>query len=167
MLVLALSGLAAAADGGWQSPNTFVQLGVGTPWPLALHGEAMIGEDFSGELGVGLGGADGAFDFGSGFDPGFDFAVRYRPDFACFGCGGRVLVTLAGGVGGIVDPDASFDAWSGSLGLDLDAALVWWATRSVGLTVGVRGGVGPAVDLGSFRVDGAAGWGWLEAGLAF
>ena len=171
LLALALTALASAAEpasnAGWQAPNTFVQLGVGAPWPIALHGEAMLSEDFSGELGIGLAGQEGATDFGSGFDPGFDYAIRYRPDFACFGCGGRVLVTLAAGIGGLVDPDADFSAWNGSIGLDVDAAFVWWASRSVGVTAGLRAGVGPAIDLRTLAVDGAAGWGWLEAGLAF
>ena len=95
---------------------------------------------------------------------GFPLKERYENQWAAVDAGNGLIIWL--------HPPASFAPRAGirgsiSIGLDVDAAFVWWASRSVGVTAGIRAGVGPAIDLRTLAVDGAAGWGWLEAGLAF
>src|SRR5687767_13848408 len=96
---------AAALAQGYRSPNSTVGVSVGTPWLVSLRGEAWVGDEASFEVGVGtLGAVDQQI--------GLDWAIRWRPDFACFGCDGRVLATLGVGVGGLVTSDLALDGGS-------------------------------------------------------
>jgi hypothetical protein len=158
---LVLEAQAAPQGSGFQSPNSILAVSVGSPTLLSIRGSAWLGDEIEGELGVGA----------DQFDDlvlGFDYALRWRPDFACFGCGERVLVTIGLGIGGTVVPPPGFDGpWAFSAGPDLAANLVGWVSPTVGLQLGVRGGIGPAwvgTEFGEFEVE---PWGFVSAGVAF
>ena len=160
-LGLVLAAGAAPAAGGFQAPNSILAVGVGTPSLLSVRGEAWLGDEVEGELGVGVDGFD---------DPAFgaDYAVRWRPDFTCFGCGGRVLVTLGLGLGGTVGPPPGFEGpWAFAAGPDLAGNLVAWVGPTVGLELGLRGGVGPGWVGTAFDRVAVRQWAIVSAGVAF
>lgn len=159
MLLLALIGAAAMAQPGWQRPNSTVGVGV-APWGLTVRGEAWMSGELSAELGVGL----------RGFDPEQpvgDWAVRWRPRFACFGCGERALVTIGAGVGGTVIPDFGGGPWGLGLGPDLAVTGIYWTSHAVGLQATGRVGLGPTVSTDGFEVGVVEPWFMLSGGLAF
>lgn len=160
-LAYGLTNTAWAESPGYQSPNSIVGVSAGTPLTLSLRGEAWMADEIEGELGVGFRNLDD-------LDLGFDYAVRWRPDIGCIGCGGRVLLSLGVGPGGLVLPPPGFDgAWSFAVGGDLGANLVFWMSPTVGLDLSVRGGGGAAwtgTDLGDLS---GTGWVMGTVGLAF
>jgi hypothetical protein len=167
--LLALSLVAHAADAGWPNPHSFVDLAVGSPWVVSLQAESLLGEEVSGQIGVGIAGADGLVDFASGQQFGANWAIKYRPAWACLGCGGRTAGSFGAGIGGLVTPPPDFKGggWNASAGLDVDGRVVYWSGHTTGFTAGLEGGVGPAYDFGAKEVSGAAGWGWLLLGVVF
>lgn len=151
----------AQTDPGYSWPNALVGVTAGTPTTLGLRGEQWLSDDVTGEIGAGV----------TRFDElalAFDWAIRYRPDFACVGCGSKALVTFGAGPGGTVVPPPAFEGpWAYSVGLDLAANGVLWVGPAVGLTIGVRGGGGVGVVGTAF--DDLSGTGWVmgTAGVAF
>src|SRR5690606_27777334 len=100
--LLAISSTAQGAAGdGWQDPTAMVGVGVAR-WGPRVGGHSMVGDQVGAELGVGVRDLDIE-------QLVFDWAVYWRPDFACFGCGGRVLGTLGLGVGGPLSPSFTGD----------------------------------------------------------
>jgi len=140
------------------SPNTLLWGSVGQPWLASVRGEAWFSDEATGELGVG----------GFGDDTlGLDWAIRWRPDVLCFGCGGADLLTIGIGPGGLVAPPVDRDDWGITAGGDLGLAYVHWLSKKTGLTVAARGGAGAAFT--DLNVD-QAGFGWWAfggVGLAF
>jgi len=165
MVTLLAAGAAYAQ--GYQSPNSTVGVGVGTPWLASVRGAAWVGDEVSFDLGVGtLGLVDQNL--------GFDTAAHWRPDFACFGCEGRVLATVGLGVGGIVTSDIDLsggpafdDPWAFAVGPDLVATGTYWLTPTIGLMASGRVGIGAAWVGDDFSEIGAGTWAFLTAGLAF
>lgn len=149
----------AASPTGWHRPNSLVGVGVSPQGP-SVRGEAWLATEITGELGVGLRDFDTERPMG-------DWALRWRPRFACFGCGERLLATLGVGVGGTVLPDLSGGPWGLGLGPDVVATGIWWASRSTGVQVSARAGFGPVVSTDGFEVDVVEPWFTLSAGLAF
>ena len=165
--MLLLLAAAAQAQQGYQSPNSTLGVGVGTPWLVSVRGEAWVGDEASFEVGVG---ALGAVDP----DLGLDWAVRWRPDFGCFGCSGRVLVTLGAGVGGLVTSDLSLDGgsafdepWGFAVGPDLAATFTYWFTPTMGFMLSGRAGIGGAWVGDDLSVIEPTPWAFLTAGLSF
>lgn len=163
MLLWTFVATASAQDAGpgFKWPNSLVGVTGGTPMLLGLRGEQWLSDDVTGELGVGVTTVDD-------LELAFDWAFRWRPDFACLGCGTKALVTIGVGPGGTVIPPAGFDGpWVYSVGLDLGVNGVAWVGPAIGLTAGVRVGGGAQVEGTEF--DDLAGTGWVmgSAGLAF
>ncbi|MCB9673381.1 MAG: hypothetical protein H6734_28215 [Alphaproteobacteria bacterium] len=151
----------AFAEEVWKDPNALVGVSVGTPNLVSVRGAMWIGDEAEVEAGVGL--PDPADPF-----PAADLAFRWRPDFACIGCGGRVLGTFGVGVGGLVTPPPDFDGpWAFAVGPDLAANLVWWASNKWGLQVGGRVGFGPAWVGTDFDAIEVKPWAFLTLGAAF
>lgn len=164
--MLALLSAAAVAQ-GYQAPNSTLGVGVGVPWLASVRGEAWVGDEASFEVGVGTLGLVEE-------NLGLDTAVRWRPDFACFGCDGRVLATLGAGVGAIVTTDIDLsggkafdDPWAFAVGPDVAATGTYWFTPTIGFAVTGRGGIGASWVGDGFTDLGAAYWAHLTAGLAF
>lgn len=165
--MLALVASLSAYAQNYQSPNSTVGVSVGTPWLVSVRGEAWFADEASFELGVGaLGRAESQV--------GLDWALRWRPDFACLGCESRALVTFGLGVGGTVQSDLSFDGgaafddpWGFAVGPDLAATFAWWLSPTMGLTLGARGGVGAAWAGSDLDVIEPGSWAFLTGGLAF
>lgn len=157
----ALSGVAHAED--FQSPNTLLTAAVGRPWLVSARAEAWIGDGVTGEVGVGALG-DGAAWEGL---IGVDWAIRWRPDALCFGCGSRNLLSVGVGPGGWVVPPLERDGVGLAAGGDLGLAYVHWLTRQTGFTV--SGKVGGGAGWQDLEVADAAGvwWAYLGAGVAF
>ncbi len=160
-MVLWLAGAALAEEGGWQAPNSVVGVAVGTPTTWSVRGQAWFADEGEGELGVGVADLD---------DPNvaFDWAVRWRPDFACIGCGERVLVTIGLGAGGLVTPPPGWEGpWAFAVGPDLGANGVFWMSNKVGLELGGRVGFGPGWVGTDFDTAAVEPWAFLSLGLAF
>jgi hypothetical protein len=125
------------------------------------RGEAWLAEGVSGELGAGTLGEVGDA-------VGFDWALRWRPDFACLNCGEQVLATFGLGVGGLVVPDFQLeDPWELAVGPDLAATGVVWLSKRVGIHLTGRVGVGPGWLGTDFSTVEVKPWAFLTAGLAF
>lgn len=142
----------------FQPPNTLVWASVGQPWVLSVRGEAWLADEITGELGVGGLGDDAL---------GLDWAIRWRPDALCIGCGGSDLLTIGLGPGGLVAPPVERDDWGVVLGGDLGVAYVHWLSKKTGLTVAGRGGAGAAfvdADIGNSELG---WWAFGGVGLAF
>lgn len=161
-VVLATTASAQSTP-GFRRPSSVLAVTAGSPVLVGLRAEQWLTDDLEGEIGAGLRSTD--------LDPlplAFDWALRWRPDFACLGCGGRALVTLGVGPGGTVVPPAGFDGpWAFAVGADLGANLVVWTSPNVALQLGVRGGGGAGwtgTDVGAL---GGAGWGAGSLGVAF
>lgn len=158
-LLLGLFGAMPAMAQDFQAPNTLLWGAVGTPWTASVRGEAWLADQASGELGVG---------FAGDADPvAFDWAIRWRPDFACILCGKRDMITLGLGPGGLVSAPIATDQWVVSIGADLGGNFVHWLSPALGLTISGRIGAGPGfVDFdpgtSSFGM-----WAFGGAGLAF
>src|SRR5688500_4087670 len=141
MLLLLVS---TAFGQGYQPPNSTVGAGIGLPWLVSVRGEAWFADEGSFQLGVGtLGQIEQRL--------GLDWALRWRPDFACVGCDGRVLGTFGAGVGGTVASDIDLaggsafdDAWGFAAGPDLAGTFTYWMTNTAGLMATGNGGVGAA-----------------------
>lgn len=158
-VLLMSAALASPPAAGWHRPNTLLGVG-GSPWGLSVRGETWLATEITGELGVGL----------RDFDPEQpvgDWALRWRPRFACFGCGERLLATLGVGVGGTILPDLSGGPWGLGLGPDLVATGIWWASPGTGLQVSARAGFGPVITTDRFEVDVVEPWFALSGGVAF
>jgi hypothetical protein len=151
----------AQSTPGYTWPNSVLGVTAGTPTTLGLRGEQWLSDDVEGELGVGVQSFES-------FDPTFDWALRWRPDFACFGCGSRALVTIGIGPGGTVVPPPAFDGpWGFAVGADLGVNLIVWTGPSVGVNVSGRGGGGVAWTGTDFSALGGTGWVMGTLGLAF
>jgi hypothetical protein len=156
-VLLAIASVALAFD----PPNSTVSVSAGLggeALALGVRGEAWLGDELSGELGVTT-------------DPDFaifgaDLALRWRPDIVCIACDRRALGTFGIGVGGFLTPDLQLeDPWQWAVGPDAIATFVYWFDTAHGLTVSVRGGGGPKFN--GTEMDGAAGWGIGSVGFAF
>lgn len=158
MLLLALLSFAASAQ-GWRGPNALVGVGI-APWGPAVRGEAWMATEITGELGLGVRDLDPSA-------PVADWALRWRPRFACFGCEGRALATVGLGVGGTVAPDLSGGPWALGVGPDFAATAVYWASGSTGLQVTGRAGFGPTVLTDAVALGVYEPWFMVSAGLAF
>jgi hypothetical protein len=160
LLGLAVPALAQApADVDYTPPNNTVHAAVGTPYLLSVQAEQWFADQVSAQIGVGT---DGAFEsFGA------DWAIRWRPDFACFNCGERALVTLGVGPGGVIDANFAGEEWGFVVGGDLDATGVYWFSTSVGFTLSVHGGLGAGWLGTSFDAIEPGYWLFGGAGLAF
>jgi hypothetical protein len=165
LLALAVVGLGIATTEAsaqeapdYPSPNTLLWASVGTPWLASVRGEAWLADEVTGELGVG----------GFGDDTlGLDWAIRWRPEFLCFGCGGSDLLTIGIGPGGLVAPPVDRDDWGVAVGGDLGIAYVHWLSKQTGLTVAGRGGAGAAFVDADIQGAGFGWWGFGGVGLAF
>src|SRR5205085_678083 len=140
----------------YQSPNATVGVSVGTPWLVSVRGESWFADEASFEIGVGsFGAADSLI--------GLDYAIRWRPDFACFGCETRVLGTFGLGLGGTITSDIDLDGgsafddpWGWAVGPDLAGTFTYWLSPTIGLTLTGRGGGGRGSGAGG---RGGRGWG--------
>jgi hypothetical protein len=154
---------APAAAPAFRRPSSVLAVTAGSPVLVGVRAEQWLTDDVEGELGAGLQSTD--------TDPlalAFDWAIRWRPDFACLGCGGRALVTFGLGPGGTVVPPAGFDGpWAFAVGADLGANLVVWVSPNMALQLGARGGGGAAWTGTEFGALGGAGWGAGSLGVAF
>lgn len=152
--------VATAAFGqDWHHPNTLIGVGA-APWGLTVRGEAWLATEVTGELGFGL----------RGFDveqPVADWALRWRPRFACFHCGEQLLATLGLGVGGVVVPGLSGDPWLIGAGPDFAATGAYWVSRNTAFQITGRVGLGPVVPVNDIALDGIEAWYMLSGGLAF
>jgi hypothetical protein len=148
-------------DVDYTPPNTTVHAAVGTPLTLSLQGEQWFADQASFQVGLGTRAVDGGFDLGG------SWAARWRPDFACFNCGGRVLATLGIGPGGLVAADLEGGPWGFVVGGDLDATGVYWFSSYVGFTLSVHGGVGAGWSGSDFSALEPGYWLFGGAGLAF
>jgi len=162
---LALVGVAAvAAEAAAQevpdypSPNTLLWASAGTPWLASVRGEAWLADEVTGELGLG----------GLGDDTlGVDWAIRWRPERLCFGCGGSDLLTIGVGPGGLVAPPIDREDWGLAVGGDLSIAYVHWLSKKTGFTVAGRGGAGAAFVDTDLQGAELGYWAFGGAGLAF
>ena len=158
-LIFAVSS-ALAQD--YQSPNSLVGVGAGTPSIVSLRGEAWFAEEASFEVGLGL---PSDFELSN---MNADAALRWRPDIACIGCGGRILATFGLGVGSVFGPSDGFGGpWAFAVGPDLIGTGIYWLTPQLGAQLSLRGGFGPAWVGTNFDDVGTAGWFMGSAGLAF
>lgn len=158
-LLLGLFGAMPAMAQDFQAPNTLLWGAVGTPWTASVRGEAWLADQASGELGVGM--------LGEAAPVGFDWAIRWRPDFACILCGQRDMITLGLGPGGLVSAPIDDDVWALSVGGDLAGNFVHWFSPTLGLTISGRIGVGAGFvdfDPSGSELD---VWMFGGAGLAF
>ena len=162
-MLLLLTFLPARADPpepDFPWPNSMIGFSVGTPWLVGGRAEAWLADTVSGELGAGT--------LGAVEDVGFDFAIRWRPDFACLNCGERVLATIGLGIGGLVVPDFQLeDPWELAVGPDLSASGIVWLSSRVGIHLTGRAGVGPGWVWTDFSEVEARPWAFLSTGLAF
>ena len=166
MLLLLVGSLSALAQ-NYQAPNATLGVGVGTPWLVSVRGESWFADEAAFELGVGtLGSVDQQI--------GFDWAIRWRPDFACFGCETRVLGTFGIGAGGIITSDIALDGgkafddpWGWAVGPDLAGTFTYWMSPTLGLMLTGRGGVGAAWSGTDLDVLEVGYWAFLTGGLAF
>jgi len=167
--MIVLAALPAFADTpdppAYQVPNTVVGLSfgtVGTP-VLGVRGEAWFADEGSFELGANALLASDVDDVLVA-----DWAIRWRPDFACLNCGEQVLVTFGLGLGGLVAPDLELDGpWSFAVGPDLVATGVVWFSTNVGFQLSGRFGIGPGWEGDNFDEIEATPWAFLSLGLAF
>lgn len=158
-LILAVS---SALGQDYQSPNSVVGVGAGTPSLLSVRGEAWFAEEATFELGIGV---PQGFDVAS---PTADVALRWRPDIACINCGGRVLANFGIGAGSVFGPQDGFGGpWAFAVGPDVAGTGVYWLSSQLGLQVSLRGGFGPAWVGTDFDAIDTAGWFMGSAGLAF
>jgi hypothetical protein len=164
-MIVFLAALPAFADTPaapeFQPPNSIIGVSVGYPWLIGGRGEAWFADEGSVELGAGTAG-----DVGDTL--GTDWAVRWRPDFACLNCGEQILVTFGLGLGGLVVPDLQLDGpWEFAVGPDLVATGVLWFSTTVGFQLSGRVGIGPGWVGDEFDAIEAKPWAFLTAGLAF
>ena len=163
--MLALVAALSAHAQNYQSPNSTVGVSAGTPWLLSLRGEAWFANEASFEIGVGsLGAVDQRL--------GFDYALRWRPDFACLGCETRALATFGLGVGGTIASTLAFDGavddpWGWAVGPDLAVTGTYWLSPTIGLMLSGRGGVGAAWLGSEFDAIEPGFWAFGTGGLAF
>jgi hypothetical protein len=157
LFLLMLPSVSAAQD--YPTPNTLLWGAVGEPWLVSAKAEGWLGEAFTGEVGVGGLGLDATI--------GFDWALRWRPDALCFGCGHCDLLTIGIGPGGLVAPPINWDDWRFAAGGDLGLAYVHWLSPKTGVTVAAHGGAGAGwVDL-NIAESSFQWWGFGGLGLAF
>jgi hypothetical protein len=153
---------ARAETPAFRRPSSLLGVTAGTPVLLGARGSQWLTDDVEGSLGVGVSDLEGDLDLAA------DWAIRWRPDFACLGCGGRALVTLGIGPGGTVTPPAGFDGpWGFAVGADLAADLVVWVSPNLGLHLGVHGGGGAGWTGTELGEAGGTGWGAGTLGVAF
>ncbi len=143
----------------YDSPNAMVQATVGVPWLAGLQSENWIANDATLELGLGV---DDTFETFGG-----TWALRWRPDLLCFGCGDRVLVTLGVGPGGLVTADFEGGPWGFVVGGDLAASGVYWIDTTVGVSLTIHGGFGAGWRGTDFSEITPQGWVVGGLGLAF
>jgi hypothetical protein len=160
MILLVASASAQSPESDFPWPNSMIGFSVGTPWLVGGRAEAWLADAVSGELGAGT--------LGEVEDIGFDWAIRWRPDFACLNCGEQVLATFGVGIGGLVVPDLQLeDPWELAVGPDLSVSGIVWVSSRVGFHLTGRAGVGPGWVGTDFSEIEARPWAFLSTGLAF
>jgi hypothetical protein len=154
----------ARADApGWRYPSSVVGISAGSPSLLSVRGEQWLADDIEAEVGAGLRALE--------VEPvsaAFDWALRWRPDVACLGCGGRALVSFGVGPGGTVVPGPGFEGpIAFAVGGDVGANLVIWLNPNLGLNLSGRGGGGVGWTGSAVGDLAGAGWGMGTVGFAF
>jgi len=159
MLLACLVAAAAAQD--FKPPNSTLGVGVGMPTLLSLQGEAWFAHQASFVLGVGLP-RDLALN-----EPTFNWALRWRPEFACVACDERLSATFGVGLGGLIDPVFPRAPWGFAVGPDLAGTGVYWFTPNLGIQATAHVGLGPGWAGTNLSEGNLSGWAFLSAGLAF